>query len=380
MCGIAGALLREPNLDVNMDALLDSLLGSIEDRGRDATGFVAVTDDGVTEWQKASCKASVFCAQRRFLPEGTRLMIGHTRLATQGLPSFMENNHPIRRGPYYIVHNGHVRNDDALFETAKRERFGRVDSEAIAARLASFADLASLGEVMEEIEGDAAVAAIDERDPSRLVVARGQYSPLWVYDGRVIVLFASTKAAIEKAHAECVGQLSESKMHYMEEGEQFEWHGEENHRSKFKVPEKFAYSWSNPAGGFLGNAQRQLNEKSWSLKDDDDFLNDELNCDNCNTPMSYLDTEYRYDNDEDNKRTTFFFCDECAQLWDYDRLGGILDAEFEEEDDDDDDSGATRLEDLSPLRLVTEDDLNGYDDYAGANQSIVRSFMDRFGI
>ncbi len=63
---------------------------------------------------------------RQPVPPGTRVLLAHTRFATQGHEGFMENNHPIRRGPFYLVHNGHVWNDDKLFEKAERQAIGRL--------------------------------------------------------------------------------------------------------------------------------------------------------------------------------------------------------------------------------------------------------------
>ena len=47
MCGIAGVYLLDGSLKVNLDSMLDTLLDSIEHRGGDATGFVALSDEGV---------------------------------------------------------------------------------------------------------------------------------------------------------------------------------------------------------------------------------------------------------------------------------------------------------------------------------------------
>lgn len=303
--------------------MLDSLLLSIESRGRDATGFVAISDEMDNEWHKASCEAKTFCAYRRFVPEKARVVIGHTRWATQGLPEFVENNHPIKRGPYFIIHNGHVNNDDELFASAKRWPYGRVDSEAIAARLSSMDDLARLGEVMEEIDGDAAVAAVDERDPSKLVLARGRSSPLWVYSGRVIVIFASTKDAVEKAHKDHVGHLSDARLFEMKEGEQYLWDGDALHRNEFKFKTK-TYSWSNPANQ---TTYQKPNHVS-TLADDEEewgsFLGGgfDQNCDGCDMPIYWRDVVYRYDS---KSEFTNGFCDDCAELWDWGKIQEMVD-------------------------------------------------------
>ena len=99
MCGIAGVYLRDESAKADLDAILDTMLVDIEHRGGDATGFVAVGNEGVTEWQKAACGAKDFIRQPPARSrKGSRTLLAHTRWATQGLPAFVENNHPLKRG------------------------------------------------------------------------------------------------------------------------------------------------------------------------------------------------------------------------------------------------------------------------------------------
>ena len=207
MCGIAGVYLRDESAKADLDAILDTLLDEIEHRGGDATGFVALGNEGVTEWQKAACGAKDFIRNRRRVPKGSRTLLAHTRFATQGLPAFVENNHPLRRGSFFVIHNGHVNNDAQLFELAKRERFGQVDSEAIAARLSSLGSLEATGRMMSELHGAAAIAAVDETKPGELVLARGYSSPLYVLTTKRYVLWGSTQYAVTEAYEAHIGRL-----------------------------------------------------------------------------------------------------------------------------------------------------------------------------
>ena len=67
-----------------------------------------------------------------------------------------------------------------------------MDSEAVPARLASLGKLAALPIVMEEIVGAAAIAAVDEKHPADLALARGYQSPLFVLRTKKIVLFGGS--------------------------------------------------------------------------------------------------------------------------------------------------------------------------------------------
>jgi|SRR5215831_1562388 len=207
MCGIAGVYLRDLRMKVDLDSMLDTMLDGIEHRGGDATGFVALGESGVTEWHRAACDVADFVKYRRPVPQGTWTVLAHTRYATQGLPAFIENNHPIRRGTFYVIHNGHVSNDRKLFQLAEREPFGQVDSEAIPARLASLGKLTDAEVVMEEIEGAAAIAAVDEANPGELVLAKGHSSPLFVLVTNKIVVWASTEATVRAAYKKHVGRI-----------------------------------------------------------------------------------------------------------------------------------------------------------------------------
>ena len=80
-------------------------------------------EKGVLEWHRAACDVPDFTKYRRPVPKGTWTILAHTRYATQGLPAFIENNHPIRRGPFYVIHpEGLIENWDG--ETAVMHRDG----------------------------------------------------------------------------------------------------------------------------------------------------------------------------------------------------------------------------------------------------------------
>ena len=180
-----------------MEYALDALTFALDHRGGDATGYVAVSDE-LTECQKASCKADEFYKERRALPWGVRSLLVHTRMATQGSPAFPENNHPVRRGSVYVVHNGHIMNDAEIFRKANRTRYGSVDSEAIAAIIAKYGIMRT-HEAMEEVSGAAAIGVVDETRPGVMVLARGHSSPLMFHRNDNVAVFASTKNAVQNA-------------------------------------------------------------------------------------------------------------------------------------------------------------------------------------
>jgi hypothetical protein len=209
MCGIAGVHVKSAHLGrFPLDRFVDELFLGIEHRGRDASGYVAVNDEGEVMMQKAPVKASLFTRKRKTIPNSARTVLLHTRLATQGLPAFSENNHPVLYETCFVTHNGHIHNDDEIFKELDIPRNAEVDSAAIAAAL-SYHGIASWDDVkaaLESLRGGFAIAAIDpEQKKGRLLLARGTSSPLWVLNHPKAIVWASTKGAILEAWGRILG-------------------------------------------------------------------------------------------------------------------------------------------------------------------------------
>jgi len=204
MCGIAGVHRLTSRPFPELDRFAAALLDGIEERGQDATGFAAMNDAGDVQVQKASCRALYFNQHRGYIRPETRTLILHTRLATQGKPAFPENNHPVIAGDVHCVHNGHVTNDAELFRLSERSRVGQVDSEAIPALIAS-KGWDNRTEALESVEGAFAVALFSVKHPGELTLAKGDWSPLVYVQTRHLLVWASTRQAIENAYRAVLG-------------------------------------------------------------------------------------------------------------------------------------------------------------------------------
>lgn len=205
MCGIAGIHRLSDRPNAKIDALAGHLLLGIEPRGKDATGYVALGDDGTITMQKASCDAFHFNKHRRVIPAEVRTILLHTRLATQGDPAFPENNHPVQSGDIYVVHNGHIWNDGSLFDKIDMPRHGKVDSEVIPALIRA-RGWAAAPKCLAELDGNLAIAAINAAKPGELLLARGNDSPLFYVKTRGgLLIWASTPGAIYKAWGRVLG-------------------------------------------------------------------------------------------------------------------------------------------------------------------------------
>jgi len=315
MCGIAGIYLKDPSLRVDLDAILDTLTDALDHRGGDATGYVAIGSEGVLEYQKAACDAEDFSKARRRVPEGTRILLAHTRWATQGHQGFMENNHPINRGSFYVIHNGHIWNDNALFKTARKGRMGGVDSEAIPAMLARLGNLSYVPQVMDQVQGAAAIAAVDRKHPDELSLARGYDSPLFVLETRKLVLFGSTAHSVLIAYRRHVGTIKQNRAQEIAEGVALHWKNLIRTEEAFEAykPQKIARTWSDSTSGLALPNVTFTSSKYKHGWEDDDYLD----CDECGTWSRWQDCSYKEDPETG---LTVNLCFDCVRYWEEDQL------------------------------------------------------------
>lgn len=266
MCGIAGIYLFDP-ADANLpprdeiESFIDGLLKGIEHRGRDATGVVALQRASTQpHLEKADTEASTFVKWRQPLPEQSRIVLCHTRAATKGSPSNLDNNHPVVHKTCYVTHNGHIRNDDELFEQHKLDRIAQVDSEIIPALI----DKHGLDKVhlaLQELEGGFAIAAVQpEKHPDTLVLAKGRNSPLVYLQTPQGLIWASTRTAIQDAWKAVWGKTPEVKLfEELKEGELLLIEDGEIEKLEFKVRQYVAQSKTTTTsyggyGGYDGGA------------------------------------------------------------------------------------------------------------------------------
>ena len=203
MCGIAGFCLAPGERGLPFPAdIASALLLQIMERGTDATG-VAWTDRKFQSirLRKDDCDAADFILQgdAESIRDTATVCILHTRLATQGSPQQNVNNHPIKSGHVVGVHNGVLDNDDELFAELRAPRKGKVDSEAAFALLSYGKGRTT--DLLERIEGRAALAWIDRRDTTPILhLARAYGSPLAVGQSEGgSLFFASTMTLLERA-------------------------------------------------------------------------------------------------------------------------------------------------------------------------------------
>ena len=94
--------------------LTQALANAAEERGTDAAGISYIKDGKVTIYKRPKPAHKLHFAP----PEGTRAVVGHTRLATQGSEKNNANNHPFHGTAgdtsFAFAHNGVLWNDREL--------------------------------------------------------------------------------------------------------------------------------------------------------------------------------------------------------------------------------------------------------------------------
>jgi glucosamine 6-phosphate synthetase-like amidotransferase/phosphosugar isomerase protein len=195
MCGIAGFSFA-PGAGPEPTAVARVLLAGLAERGRDATGYGYRAPGGPIEIVKDSLPL-IRLIERVDLPAEASEVIVHVREFTKGIPAVNDNNHPVRWGRVVGVHNGHLENDDDLFE-----RYGvprstphiTVDTEAI---MMLTDVLGTVGDALTHVRGSAAVAILRDDRPGLLTLGRRTRRPLVIGRADGILLFASTRDALE---------------------------------------------------------------------------------------------------------------------------------------------------------------------------------------
>ena len=197
MCGIIAAASNR-----NVGKLLVQGLHKMEYRGYDSAGIALHQDDGIAHLRTLG---KVQLLEEKMISEKpkSKLGIAHTRWATHGEPS-ETNAHPHKsQDSIYIVHNGIIENYVQLKEDLKQsgyEFLSQTDSELIAHLLDHYINQGqSMVEAMyaakEKLEGAYAIAAIDIKDNTNLVIARNK-SPLLIGIGADEMFAASDPLAI----------------------------------------------------------------------------------------------------------------------------------------------------------------------------------------
>lgn len=202
MCCLFGLIdYRKSLLGREKNRLISVLASACEARGTDATG-IAYNVDGTLRIYKRPVPAH----RLRFrIPETARVILGHTRMTTQGSAKRNYNNHPFLgaagKDVFALAHNGVLYNDRILRSGLHLPKTNIQTDSYIAVQLIEqkkVLNFDSLRYMAEQVEGSFTFTVLDRRD--RLYVVKGD-NPfcLFHFPSMGIYLYASTEEILRRA-------------------------------------------------------------------------------------------------------------------------------------------------------------------------------------
>lgn len=206
MCCLFGFVDYEGSLSVTQkNCLIRELSIAAEARGTDATGIAYNTSRGLQIYKRP------LAAHRLHLriPAEAHVVMGHTRMTTQGSAKKNFNNHPFFghvKGKFFALsHNGIIWNDLELRRTKHLPRTKVQTDSFIAVQLIEqqkSLNLSSLKCMAEQVEGSFSFSVLSEQDDLWLV--KGDNPLTIVHFPKVgVYAYASTAEILNKALTRC---------------------------------------------------------------------------------------------------------------------------------------------------------------------------------
>ena len=202
MCCLFGLIDYRHSLTAKQkNRLVFALAVAAEARGTDATG-IAYNSNGKLRIYKRPWPAHYM---RFSIPEDVAVIMGHTRMTTQGSEIKNKNNHPFpgRAGTtsFALAHNGMLCNDKYLRSSLSLPRTKIETDSYIGVQLIEqkkSLDLASLKYMAERVEGSFCFTVLDQYNSLHIV--KGD-NPLCLYHFPTLELYvyASTEEILKKA-------------------------------------------------------------------------------------------------------------------------------------------------------------------------------------
>lgn len=202
MCCLFGLMDCRHRLTAKQkNRIITALSVAAEARGRDATG-IAYNSGGKLRIYKRPLPADLMHFR---VPEDAAVIMGHTRMATQGTARKNRNNHPfigqVGGTDFALAHNGVLWNDRYLrrsrdLPATKIETDSYVAVQLLEQKTAL--ELASLKFMAEQVEGSFCFTVLDQADS--LYFIKGD-NPLCVYSfpEHGLYLYASTEEVLKNA-------------------------------------------------------------------------------------------------------------------------------------------------------------------------------------
>lgn len=199
MCSLFGLIDYDKRLTMKQkNRILNTLARECEVRGTDATG-IAYNFGGRMRIYKRPLPAH---KMRLHIPNRVSVIMGHTRMTTQGSEKYNQNNHPFAGktdgNSFALAHNGVLWNDKDL-KLLEQLPVTSVETDSyVAVQLLEkqkALDFDSLKAMAEKVEGSFVFTALDSEDSIWFVVGD---NPLCIFYYEGFLLYASTEEILCK--------------------------------------------------------------------------------------------------------------------------------------------------------------------------------------
>ena len=206
MCCLFGFIDYAGALSVTQKSrLIRELSIAAEVRGTDATGIAYNTSRGLQIYKRP------LAAHRLHLriPAEAHVVMGHTRMTTQGSAKKNFNNHPffccVKGKRFALAHNGVLWNDRGLRHTKHLPKTKIQTDSYVAVQLLEqqkALNFDSLAKMAEQVEGSFSFVVLDEQDA--LWIVKGDNPLNIIHFPKVgVYVYASTAEILNKALARC---------------------------------------------------------------------------------------------------------------------------------------------------------------------------------
>ena len=180
--------------------LTQALANAAEERGTDAAGISYIRDGQVVIYKRPKPAHKL----RFNVPVGTKSVMGHTRLTTQGNQKFNFNNHPFlghADKDFAFAHNGVLFNDDELRKCKKLPKTQIETDSYVAVQLIEQQkklDFESLKNMAETVQGNFTFTVLDVEN-SLYIVKGSNPMCLLNFEELGLYVYASTESIMKNA-------------------------------------------------------------------------------------------------------------------------------------------------------------------------------------
>ncbi len=198
MCCLFGLIDYENVFDVKQkERIIKVLSKECEARGTDATGVAYVHNNKIIIYKRPLRAGKM----NIYFKGNPNVIMGHTRLSTQGSEKFNYNNHPFlsKNKDFALAHNGVLYNDSMLKRTEKLPATKIQTDSYVAVQLIdkkNTLSFDSLKYMAEKVEGSFCFTVLDK--DNSLYIVKGD-NPMAIAHFNGFYIYASTSDILRKA-------------------------------------------------------------------------------------------------------------------------------------------------------------------------------------